>query len=230
MRLPLLAALAFLAALPALAIQPFTIRDIRIEGVQRTDAGTVFTYLPVKVGERLDDEKSAQAIKALYATGFYNDVRLEVDGDVLIVFVQERPSIAQIDIEGAKEFTKDALKDGLKQAGIAEAKIFDKSVADRAEKEIKRQYTSRGFYAAKVAVTVTPLERNRVALRLDIDEGEVTRIADINIIGAKALHRARAAAPDAADHARLADLVSPRTTSTRSRSSPPTWKPCAPST
>ena len=185
MRLPLLAALAFLAALPALAIQPFTIRDIRIEGVQRTDAGTVFTYLPVKVGETLDDEKSAQAIKALYATGFYNDVRLEVDGDVLIVFVQERPSIAQIDIEGAKEFTKDALKDGLKQAGIAEAKIFDKSVADRAEKEIKRQYTSRGFYAAKVTVTVTPLERNRVALRLDIDEGEVTRIADINIIGAK---------------------------------------------
>jgi outer membrane protein insertion porin family len=185
MRLPVLAALAFLAALPALAIQPFTIRDIRIEGVQRTDAGTVFTYLPVKVGEVLDDEKSAQAIKALYATGFYNDVRLEVDGDVLIVFVQERPSIAQIDIEGAKEFTKDALKDGLKQAGIAEAKIFDKSVADRAEKEIKRQYTSRGFYAAKVTVTVTPLERNRVALRLDIDEGEVTRIADINIIGAK---------------------------------------------
>jgi outer membrane protein insertion porin family len=186
MRLSLLAALAFLAALPALAIQPFTIKDIRVEGVQRTDAGTVFTYLPVKVGERLDDEKAAQSIKALYATGFYNDVRLEVDGDVLIISVQERPAISRIDIEGAKEFTKDALKDGLKTAGIAEAKIFDKSVADRAEKEIKRQYTGRGFYAAKVTVTVTPLERNRVALRLDIDEGDVTRIADINIIGATA--------------------------------------------
>ena len=116
--------LSFLAAAVAtlaFAIEPFVIRDIRVEGVQRTEAGTVFTYLPVKVGDRMDDEKSAQAIKALYATGFYSDVRLEADGDVLIVFVQERPAIAQIDIDGAKEFTKDALKDGLKQAGISES-------------------------------------------------------------------------------------------------------------
>jgi outer membrane protein insertion porin family len=185
-RLLLLPALALLAAFPSLAIQPFVIRDIRVEGVQRTEAGTVFTYLPVKVGERIDDEKAAQAIKALYATGFYSDVRLESEGDVLIVFVQERPAIASIDIEGAKEFTKDNLKDGLKQAGIAESRIYDKSLLDRAEKEIKRQYTSRGFYGAKVTITVTPLERNRVALRFDIEEGEVTKIADINIIGASA--------------------------------------------
>jgi outer membrane protein insertion porin family len=172
-------------ALPALAIEPFTIRDIRVEGVQRTEAGTVFTYLPVKVGDRIDDEKAAAAIKALYATGFYQDVRLERDGDVLIVYVQERPAIASIDIEGAKEFTKDNLKDGLKQAGIAESKIYDKSLLDRAEKELKRQYTGRGFYAAVVKTTVTPLERNRVSLRFDIEEGAVTKIADINIIGAK---------------------------------------------
>jgi outer membrane protein insertion porin family len=177
--------LALVLPLPALALEPFTIRDIRVEGVQRTEAGTVFTYLPVKVGERIDDEKAARAVKALYATGFYSDVRLEADGDILIVFVQERPAIASIDIEGAKEFTKDNLKEGLKQAGIAEAKIYDKSLLDRAEKEIKRQYTSRGFYGAKVTMTVTPLERNRVALRMDIEEGEVTKIADINIIGAK---------------------------------------------
>ena len=94
-------AAALLASLPALAIQPFVIRDIRVEGVQRTEAGTVFTYLPVKVGDRIDDEKAAQSIKALYATGFYSDVRLESEGDVLIVFVQERPAIASIDIEGA---------------------------------------------------------------------------------------------------------------------------------
>ncbi|HET7731693.1 MAG TPA: outer membrane protein assembly factor BamA [Usitatibacter sp.] len=181
----LVAAMALAAGLPALAIQPFVIKDIRVEGVQRTEAGTVFTYLPVKVGERIDDEKAAQSVKALYATGFYSDVRLEADGDVLIVFVQERPAIAQIDIEGAKEFTKDNLKDGLKQAGISESKIFDKSLLDRAEKEIKRQYTSRGFYGAQVKITVTPLERNRVALRFDIEEGSVTKIADINIIGAK---------------------------------------------
>jgi outer membrane protein insertion porin family len=170
---------------PALAIEAFTIKDIKVEGVQRTEAGTVFSYLPVKVGERIDDEKAAAAIKALYATGFYSDVRLETDGDVLIVFVQERPAIAQIDIEGAHEFTKDNLKDGLKQAGISEARIYDKSLLDRAEKELKRQYTSRGYYGAVVKTTVTPLERNRVSLRFDIDEGAVTKIADINIIGAK---------------------------------------------
>ncbi len=182
----LLLACAFAAAsLPALAIQPFTIKDIRVEGVQRTEAGTVFTYLPLKVGDRIDDEKAAAAIKALYATGFYQDVRLEADGDILIVFVQERPAIAAIDIDGAKEFTKENLKDGLKQAGISEAKIYDKSLLDRAEKELKRQYTSRGFYGAEVKTTVTPLERNRVSLRFDITEGEVTKIADINIIGAK---------------------------------------------
>lgn len=181
----LLLACAITAAIPALAIEPFTIRDIRVEGVQRTEAGTVFTYLPVKVGDLIDDEKAAAAIKALYATGFYQDVRLERDGDVLIVYVQERPAIAQIDIEGAKEFTKDNLKDGLKQAGISESKIYDKSLLDRAEKELKRQYTSRGYYGAQVKTTVTPLERNRVALRFDIDEGAVTKIADINIIGAK---------------------------------------------
>ncbi|HET9652293.1 MAG TPA: outer membrane protein assembly factor BamA [Usitatibacter sp.] len=173
-------------ATAAFAIEPFVIKDIRVEGVQRTEAGTVFTYMPVKVGERIDDEKAAAAIKALYATGFYSDVRLESDGDVLIVFVQERPAIASIDIEGAKEFTKDNLKDGLKQAGISESKIYDKSLLDRAEKELKRQYTSRGFYSAVVKTTVTPLERNRVALRFDMEEGAVTKIADINIIGAKA--------------------------------------------
>jgi outer membrane protein insertion porin family len=177
--------LALAAVLPASAFEPFTVRDIRVEGVQRTEAGTVFTYLPVKVGERIDDEKAAQAIKALYATGFYQDVRLERDGEVLIVYVQERPAIAQIDIEGAKEFTKENLKEGLKQAGIAESKIYDKSLLDRAEKELKRQYTSRGYYGAAVKTTVTPLERNRVSLRFDIEEGTVTKIADINIIGAK---------------------------------------------
>jgi outer membrane protein insertion porin family len=169
-----LLAFALAVALPSAAIEPFVIRDIRVEGVQRTEAGTVFSYLTVKVGDRIDDEKAAGAVKALYATGFYSDVRLESEGEVLIVFVQERPAIAQIN-----------LKEGLKQAGISEAKIYDKSLLDRAEKELKRQYTSRGYYAAVVKTTVTPLERNRVSLRFDIEEGAVTKIADINIIGAK---------------------------------------------
>ncbi len=182
----LLGGVLSIASFAALAFQPFTIRDIRVEGVQRTEAGTVFSYLPVKVGEVMDDDKAARAIKALYATGFYTDVRWEVENDVLVVFVAERPAIAQIEIEGAKEFSKDNLKDGLKTAGISEAKIFDRSVLDRAEKEIKRQYTSRGFYSSKVTTTVTPLERNRVSLKFGIEEGEPSKIVDINIIGAKA--------------------------------------------
>ncbi len=180
------ALLAALFSAAALAIQPFVIKDIRVEGAQRTEAGTVFSYLPVKVGESMDDDKAAAAIKALYATGFYSDVRLEVENDVLIVFLVERPAISQIDINGAKEFTKENLKDGLKSAGISEAKIFDRSILDRAEKEIKRQYTSRGFYSAKVTTTVTPIERNRISLTFTIEEGEVSKIVDINIIGASA--------------------------------------------
>ena len=183
----LLALFGSLVSFAALAIQPFVVRDIRVEGVQRTEAGTVFSYLPIKVGERMDDDKAAQSIKALYATGFYTDVRLEVENDVLVVFVVERPAIAQIEISGAKEFSKDNLKDGLKTAGISEAKIFDRSLLDRAEKEIKRQYTSRGFYSSKVTTTVNPLERNRVSLTFTIDEGDASKIVDINIIGAKAI-------------------------------------------
>ena len=186
LRFRLALALAAAISWPAMAFEPFVIKDIRVEGVQRTEAGTVFTYLPVKAGERIDDEKAAESIRALYATGFYSDVRLEADGNVLIVSVRERPAIASIEIEGAKEFTKSNLTDGLKQGGISESKIYDKSLLDRAEKELKRQYTSRGYYGAVVRTTVTPLERNRVALRFDITEGEVTKIADINIIGAKA--------------------------------------------
>lgn len=170
----------------ALAFQPFVIKDIRVEGVQRTEAGTVFSYLPVKVGEEMNDDKAAASLKALYATGFYSDVRLESENNVLVVIVAERPAIAVIEINGAKEFTKDNLKEGLKQVGISEAKIFDRSVLDRAEKEIKRQYTSRGFYASKVTTTVTPLERNRTSLTFNIEEGEASKIVDINIIGASA--------------------------------------------
>ncbi len=186
MRCSFLVAFLSLVSATVYAIQPFKVKDIRVEGAQRTDAGTVFSYLPVKVGDTLDDEKAAAAIKALYATGFYSDVRLEVESEVLVVFVQERPAIAQIDIDGSKEFTKDNLKDGLKQVGLVEAKIFDRSLLDRAEKEIKRQYTSRGFYSAKVTTTVTPLERNRVSLSFKIEEGDVAKIVDINIIGATA--------------------------------------------
>lgn len=179
------AVLAFCSG-QALAVAPFTVKDIRVEGIQRTEAGTVFSYLPVRVGETFSDEKSVAAIKALYATGFFKDVRLEVDGDVLVVLVEERPAIAAVEFTGTKEFEKDVLVKALKEIGVGEAKIFDKASVDRAEQELKRQYLSHGLYGVKITTTVTPIERNRVNVVFAVDEGEVARIKQINIVGNKA--------------------------------------------
>lgn len=170
----------------ALALTPFVIKDIRVEGIQRTEAGTVFSNLPVKVGDSMTEELASQAIKALYGTGFFKDVRIEAEGDVLVVTVQERSSIAQIDFSGNKSFPTDKMKEGLKLIGIAEGQIFDKSQLDRAEQEIKRQYLSQGKYGASVKAVVSPLERNRVAVRFDIEEGAVSKIRSINIVGNQA--------------------------------------------
>src|SRR3990172_11714647 len=178
--------LLMLCALPAAALEPFAIKDIRIEGIQRTEAGTVFSYLPVKVGDTMTEEKAAQAIRALFATGFFKDVSLEVENGVLVVVVQERPSVAQIDFAGMREFDKEQVLKGLRQVGLAEGRIFDKGLLDRAEQELKRQYLSRGMYAVNVSTTVTPLERNRVAINFSIDEGTVSKIRQITIIGANA--------------------------------------------
>lgn len=169
-----------------MALEPFQVKDIRVEGIQRTEAGTVFSHLPVKVGEIMDDDLASQAIKSLYKTGFFKDVRIEAENDILIVTVQERAAIAQIDFSGNKSFPTDKMKEGLKQVGISESQIFDKSQLDRAEQEIKRQYLSQGKYGASVKTVVTPLERNRVAVRFDIEEGAVSKIRDINIVGNKA--------------------------------------------
>jgi len=123
---------------------PFVVKDIRVEGIQRTEAGTVFSYLPVKVGDTLDDKKAADAIKALFATGFFKDVRLESDNGVLLVIVEERPAIAEISIVGVHEFEPKKLKDGLRQAGLAVSRIFDRSVLEKAEQTLKQQYISKG--------------------------------------------------------------------------------------
>src|SRR5215471_17614905 len=178
--------LGFASARPAFAIEPFVVRDIRVEGVQRTEAGTIFSYLPIKVGDRVDDQRIAEAVKALYATGFFRDVRLEAQGDVLVVAVQERPTISSLTFVGNKEFDTDTIKKALKDIGLAEARIFDRSALERAEQELKRQYITRGKYGADIQTTVTPQERNRVAINFTITEGESTRIARINIVGEKA--------------------------------------------
>ena len=182
----LIAVAAFaLCAGHALAVDPFTVKDIRVEGIQRTEAGTVFSYLPVRVGETYSDEKGAAAIKALYATGFFKDVRIEVEGDVLVVILEERPAIASVDFSGTKEFDKDQLTKALKDIGLGESRIFDKALVDRAEQELKRQYLSRGLYGVQITTTVTPVERNRVNISFAVDEGEVARIKQINVIGNK---------------------------------------------
>ncbi len=168
------------------AFDPFVVRDIRVEGIQRTEAGTVFSYLPIKVGDTLTEDKASQAIKALFATGFFRDVRLEIEDDVLVVLVEERPAIAALDFVGVKAFDKEQLRKGLREVGLAESRIFDRSLVERAEQELKRQYLARGYYAAEIKTTVTPLERNRVGVTFAVSEGEIAKIRQINIVGARA--------------------------------------------
>ena len=177
---------ALFISLPALAFQPFVVKDIRVEGLQRTEAGTVFNYLPVKVGDVFDETQASTAIRALFDTGFFRDVRIEVEHDVLVVVVDERPAIARIDFVGVKDLDVEALRKGLRDVDLAESRTFDRALLDRAEQEIKRQYLARGKFAATVTTTVTPLERNRVGITFNVDEGDVARIRQIKILGSKA--------------------------------------------
>ena len=172
-----------LLSIAAFAMEPFVIKDIKIEGLQRTEPGTVFNYLPVQVGDSMTEDKSAEAIKSLYRTGFFKDVRIEADQDILLITVQERPSIADIQFSGNKAFQSDKLKEGMKGIGLAEGQIYDKSKLEFAEQEIKKQYLAQGKYTATVKTSASPLERNRVAIRFDIEEGIVSRIKEINVVG-----------------------------------------------
>jgi len=182
----LLLLLSGFTSLTAAAFEPFVVKDIRVEGIQRTEAGTIFSYLPVRVGDTLTDQKASAAVRSLFATGFFKDVRLEAEGNVLVVVVEERPAIDQVTFTGQKEFTKDVLKSALKDIGLSEGRILDRALLERAEQELKTQYLSRGRYAAEVTTTVTPLERNRVAIQFNIVEGGVAKIRQINFVGNKA--------------------------------------------
>src|SRR5690606_6304776 len=183
---PAAALIGALFAHAAHAFDPFVVRDVRVEGIQRIEAGTVFSYLPIRVGETMTRDKATEAIRALFGTGFFKDVRIEVEGNVLVVAVEERPAIAQIDFSGMREFPAEDVKLALRENNIAEGRIFDKATIDRAEQEIKRQYLTRGMYGVTIQTTVTPLDRNRVAINFSVDEGEVAKIARINIVGNQA--------------------------------------------
>ncbi len=177
---------ALYAASPVLAVTPFVIQDIRVEGLQRVEPGTVFASLPVRVGDTFSNDKSAAAIRALFALGLFKDVRLETQGNVLVVWVEERPTVASVEFVGLKEFDNEVLVKALKDVGLAEGRPYDKALADKAEQELKRQYISRSLYGAEVVSTATPVERNRVKLTFTITEGGPARIRQIHINGNKA--------------------------------------------
>ena len=175
-----------LAATAAWAVEPFTVRDIRVEGLQRVEPGTIFASMPLRVGDTYSDERGSAAIRALFDLGLFKDVRLDVSGNVLVVIVEERPTVADVDFVGAKEFDKAALQKALREVGLADGRPYDKALADRAEQELKRQYISRSLYNAEVVTTVTPIERNRVNLTFTVTEGEPARIREVRIVGNKA--------------------------------------------
>jgi outer membrane protein insertion porin family len=172
-------------AVGTMASQVFTIRDIRVEGVQRTEPGTVFSHLPFRVGDEYSPELGSEAIHSLYGSGLFKDVDLAVDGDVLVVNLVERPAVATIETHGIKAFEKEGVEASLRSVGLAEGRIFDQSILDRADQELRRQYLSKGFYAVDVKTTTTPLERNRVRISIQVDEGTASSISQIRFVGNK---------------------------------------------
>ena len=177
---------SFLLAQSAWAIDPFTVRDIRVEGLQRVEPGTIFASLPFRTGETYTDDKASAAIRALFGLGLFKDVRLEVNGDVLVVIVEERPTVADVNFSGSKEFNNDVLKKALRDIGLFEGQPFDKALADKAEQELKRQYINKSMYGAEIVTTVTPIERNRVNLSFSVFEGDTAKIKEIRVVGNKA--------------------------------------------
>ncbi|HEY0342885.1 MAG TPA: outer membrane protein assembly factor BamA, partial [Steroidobacteraceae bacterium] len=180
----------------ALAIQPlctavradipqnsFDVGAIRIEGLQRLSEGTVFNYLPVNIGDKLDGQRIGEAMRALYATGFFRDVELRRDGNTLLVVVVERPSIAKFELKGNKDIKTEDLQKSLRNVGLATGKTFDRSVLDEVKQYLTDQYFSRGKYAVRVDTKITELPGNKVDIVVDIKEGKRAKIEQINLVG-----------------------------------------------
>lgn len=183
-----IAALILLASLSAnaFAFEPFVVSDIRIDGLSRISAGTVYNYLPVNKGDRLTEDEAQQAIRALYQTKFFSNVELDREGNILVIKVVERPSITKLTLRGNKDIKEEDLRKGLKEIGLTEGETFDRLSLDRVQQELIRQYYNRGKYNVSVDPHVTHLDRNRVAIDIEIREGKVAKIKEINIVGNKA--------------------------------------------
>lgn len=184
------AAAALLFAGQALAFDAFTIKEIRAKGLERLDIGTVLTYLPLSVGDELNDSTSRQAIRSLYATGLFQDVQLEREGSALVIVVKERPAITTFKIEGNEKIGGDELKKSLKDLGMADGELFKRELLDQVEQELRRQYYANGYYDVAINTKVTEESNNRVTINIKVVEGKVTKIKDINIIGNKAFKTA----------------------------------------
>ena len=165
------------------ADETFVVSDIRVDGLERIAPGTVFNYLPIKVGDTVTERSTREAIRALFKTGFFKDVRLEQLGTVLVAHVVERPSIATIKINGTNEISEDDIKKSLKEFGLAEGRILNATLLDQVTQDLRQQYFSRGFYAMQVKASVKDLPRNRVDVTIDVGEGEPARIRVISIVG-----------------------------------------------
>lgn len=180
-----IAALILLASLSAnaLAFDPFVVSDIRIDGLSRISAGTVYNYLPVSKGDRMTNAEAQRAIRALYQTKFFSDVEMDREGSILVIKVVERPSIAKLTIRGNHDIKTEDLKKGLKQIGLAEGETFDRLALDNVQQELIRQYYNRGKYNVSVLPHVVKLDRNRVAVDIEIREGKAAKIEELNILG-----------------------------------------------
>jgi outer membrane protein insertion porin family len=178
-------AASLLAAAPARAFDAFVVKDIRLEGLARISAASVYGSLPISAGDRVDDARLAEAVRALFKTGNFEDVEVGRDGDVLVLQLTERPSIVSIDISGNKSIEKEDLLKGLKSAGLAEGEVFQRSTLDHVKQELATQYISQGRYAASIDVDIKPKPRNRVAIAIKIQEGSAASIRGINFVGNK---------------------------------------------
>lgn len=165
------------------AVEEFTIEDIRIEGLQRLTAGTIFNYLPIKIGDQFNDKISGESLRNLFSTGFFDDVVFEREGNVLVVIIKERPTIGSLEIDGNKDITTENLMSGLEDVGFTEGQVFDQSQLEKLERELQRQYFSNGKYGITIKSTVESLANNRVGITVNISEGDAAKIRQINIVG-----------------------------------------------
>ena len=168
------------------AFEPFTVQDVEVRGLERISLGTVLNYLPLNVGEQLDDARADNVIKGLFKTGFFDDVSVAARDDILVIVVRERPAIASIDISGNEDIETEALNDALERIGLASGRVFDRSALDKVVRELERQYFNQGKYGVKVESEVITLDDGRVEIDIDINEGDVATIKQINMVGNQA--------------------------------------------